>query len=438
MKNYLVVETKEGQKQNVPIFFNVSEIKVKVAKWLGIELTEIKKISFCIDGKIIPFNVFKNKDYFNQSKNQIKEKIQFFSAGGKLDNFDKLFNLTKEDLGMYNSVNCFSGIISSAIKNKEEIEAYKNKDELSALPYRFFTKTIMKKNNKKKERFICTVKPKERNAKSSLSAKTNEFYSIVKHMLTGLVTLEDEMLGCGKGVKDSIKYLENGDKIIKLDFKDFFNNVSIKKVREGLEKNSIIKDEKVLNILSLICCPKYKEKRRTWQGLPTSTLAAYIALLPTFKQVKQHTIENYGVTPTIYIDDFAMKINVDMKTAIKIKKEISTMFIKGKFILNLEKSKVLFGNKTFFLGVNMKTQGLGRKTYIRNLRAYINNAYFKTGNYNGKLTIQKLLGKITYLKHISEEQFEKLVKHEKYGKYLKDIATKNDCSEAAKLLELVG
>lgn len=456
----LKLENKEMYAPYLNPIFSIEE----TCKFVQIkDINDIKDIYIETKGVRSQFSNFLYSQTYANQMDSGREKIKKYKE--YIQDFDNLFNMIKCDSGLSNVRNVKFELFSK-LKEKK-------------YTYNFFDLKMVKKNGKQKTRFICTTK--KRNMPSSereFEAEVTNFYKVIKNILSSLTGFEDNMLGVGLGVNKSIKYFDcDFDKIIKLDFKNFFNNVSNFQVYDGLVKNSEIQNESILKTLSLIVCPECtfkNNKRRTWQGLPTSSLAAYIALFDTFKKVKAFAKEKTGNEPVLYIDDFALPFKGTWEEGVQLKKEIMSMFRKSNFKINSEKSKLLYGNKKFFLGINMVEKKLGYNSYVTKLKAAINNLYHlsvvtgktnKLTQYfgiNEELAIKlpeyiksrdykvltvpgytqyatsqkgtsylttlkkeflKVQGKMEYLKMINSDSFDKLMEHKKYGMYYSYIST---------------
>ena len=333
-------------------------------------------------------------------------------------------------------------------------------------PFTFFTI----KTQKGKVRFVCSVKRNKKEIK--------EYYKNLKDILFYMSELDRAMYGVGKGVS-SLKGIFDPHISLKLDLKDFFNNVRPKQIRKGLDeclKFNLNTD--LAKKLSLVLTPKYERfmfpktnsyefseqlsgNKRSWQGLPTSTIAAYIAFMPVFKKIiakcdnKNNNIFNESMAKEImknrhasveknnifnyalYIDDLV--ITMPKMSRAKAEKELSKfkrVISDNGFKVNEKKAKVLYGNKQFFLGVNLETEALGYNAYVKKLKIEMHRfieklekiEYKKTKDNIGKpempLSQMILFGKIQYLKSISVEQYIELKRHHKYGEYVREIESR--------------
>lgn len=370
--------------------------------------SDIDKIEFVKETgeKISDFSIAK---YNNLFKENLKSKIKL----ANLIKYTNIFTSIKSLELIRNNI-IVSGYTqfckSKFIKSSNSSSNKTKKIITTEACVNFKTISILKKNGKLKKRYVCAPK----------NVEIKNTFRELKNILEDMVIIEPEMLGLGKGVEKSMDYFEDFDSLVKIDFKDFFNQISYKKFITGLKECCPNISDNVIQTLGLTVCPYSKDKKRraTYQGLPTSTISAYIALIPLYKKIKAH-LKRYNIVPTIYIDDLCFKAT-NKQQAIKLKKEILEIIKKEKFIVNYEKCKVLFGNKTFFLGINMKTKALPKKR-IQILKAALNNYFHEIDDLKKSLMKPSIIGQLNYLKTISIEQYNKLFNHHKYSIYMKNL-----------------
>lgn len=270
----------------------------------------------------------------------------------------------------------------------------------------------VKTGGKKKVRTLCHIKKSEKNSHEVL----NYYYDKIKELLTLLFDFEENMFGIDKGVKDAVADLMGTELAIKIDLKNFFNNTRKDQIRKGFKEccKYEIDDYVIDQIIATSTI-----FGRCYQGQKLATILCYIAILPVIKELNRVDQNKKA----IYIDD--VFISLKEKNFEKAKEELEKykqIFKKHGFIVNEEKSKVLFGNKVFFLGVNLKTEKLGYNSYTRFLKsALFNYNKEKKDFFESKPTKQEVLGKLNYLKHINFEHYEKLKKHNKYGKIINKL-----------------
>ncbi|MGL4999894.1 MAG: reverse transcriptase domain-containing protein [Cetobacterium sp.] len=385
---------------HTPIVKDIKSVLISSSIYSGLEENDIDSVSLICNGEELEYNY---KNYATVKKlffiGPIKEKLEWFkpvlTSLGRLEMFHNDYYDTRYE--------AYKHLIGTELRiDRKKTANY------------FDTLKMIKKNGVKKERYVCCPK----------TGKAKVVYSDLKDLLNSIATLEPEMLGCGLGVQNAIKYFDNFETIVKIDFKDFFNQISHKKFILGLQAELPSGfSEETIKSLAYACCPfsKEKKKRATWQGLPTSTMAAYIAIKPLFIKIKE-LLSKYDIVPTIYIDDLCFGVPGDYKMATKLKKEVMNLIISEKFCLNFDKCKVLYGNKTFFLGINMQTKKLGANSYVRGLKAGLNNHFHSKLNSRQKsLETLVLKGKLNYLKMVNEESYKELLNHEKYGKFINHL-----------------
>lgn len=398
--NYIKILDCNKKEYKLPYFKEEHSLLSFISSVTKVEIKNILDIKIVIDNEELEYNSKNYKELKRTNNTSFKETLDFFKD--EFNTFSKVELLYKQSIDEKNID--IIGSISKLGKKKNDI-------------LNFRTIKIHKSNGKIKERYICSVKKEY-----DLYKKT---YRDMKDLLEAGVSLEPEMLGLGKSVKDSTEYFNDFDNIVKIDFKDFFNQISYGKVLKGLKENFATDNDKVIKFIASIIAPYSSDKgrRATWQGLSTSTIGAYIALLSTFKKVKKYLQDNYGITPTIYIDDLTFGVQGDIKIANRIKKEVMKIIIDEGFYLNFDKCKTLFGNKTFFLGINMKTKRLGTNSYVKNLKAALNNFFYGDKTYKNENRM-KVIGKLSYLKMISMEHFNQLNTHHKYSKFISEVMYK--------------
>ncbi|MGL5711701.1 MAG: reverse transcriptase domain-containing protein [Paraclostridium sp.] len=395
--NYLVLYKKNGEAVNFPLIKKIQSLPLVVSEVLGIDYSEIERATVFYNGSEKDFKYSLYQKAFRENienKVSIKDMLSLV----KMDSF-RFVELLRNSIVTSN----FTKFIATRYKNSksnigkiDKIERFVSFDE----------ELITKKNGKKKIRYFC---------KPRYSFKP--MFRDLKTLLTSIVKLEDEMLGAGKGLIESKKYFENFETMVKIDFKDFFNQVSYAKFYSGLKDEcGDFLTENAMKSIAMNVCPysRDKKKRATYQGLPTSTIASYIAIKPLFKEIKKE-LAKYGTEPVIYIDDLCFKAK-DKEEAFMLKKLVLDIIKKYRFVVNGEKCKVLYGNKCFFLGINMKTKSMPKK-YIDTIKAGLNN-YFHGDDEYREATKSVTQGRLEYVKYISEEQFNKLNSHPKYSMFI--------------------
>ncbi|MGL5716127.1 MAG: reverse transcriptase domain-containing protein, partial [Paraclostridium sp.] len=285
--NYLLLNVK-NEKIKFPIIKRVQSLAVVIPEILDIEYNEVDNIEIFFEGKVEKFKYsIYNEAYISNCKNKIglKEQISLVKLS-KISHLELLRNaIIKSGFTSFCKERYNTNTSASKITNIEQ--------HLS-----FCEELIMKKNGKKKLRYFC--KP---------SNNFKQVFKDLKNIITDTVRLEDEMFGVGKGLVETKKYFDDFEALVKIDFKDFFNQVSYAKFYNGMKKEcgSFMSDELIKSIAMNVCpYSKDKKKRATYQGLPTSTICSYVAIKPLFIEIKK-LLAKYDTVPVIYIDDLCFK-----------------------------------------------------------------------------------------------------------------------------------
>lgn len=399
--NYLVLYKKDGTSSKFPLIKKQQSLPLVVGSITGENYDEYEKIEIVVNGVHKPFRYSTYKKAFAEN---VENKVHF-------SDLCRLVTLkAPRDLEMLrNSVirNGYTKFCAERYDRSRRLEL-KRVQPIEAF-VSFASETIVKKNGKKKLRYFC--KPHH---------GRKQMFRDLKTLLSDSIKLEPEMLGAGKGLIESKQYFDSFDALVKIDFKDFFNQVSYAKFIKGLTAEcGDFMSEKMIKTIAMTACPysPEKKKRATFQGLPTSTIAAYIALKPLFVAIKEE-LKKYGTEPVIYIDDLCFKAK-DKDEAFKLKKIVLDIIKKHKFLVNREKCKVLYGNKCFFLGINMRSKTMPKK-YIDVVKAGLNNFFHGDDEFR-KACKAAIQGKLEYVKYINKEQFEKLNDHPKYGLFIEAL-----------------
>lgn len=394
--NYLLLCRQDGDAIKFPLIKNPESLLSVIKEVTGLSYKDFSLVKIVIDKKSEPYKYVTYKRAFEENINN-KVHISDMIRIVKLKELKQLEILR-------------NSIVSGRNTNYNFNRYYWMNGSKKIEDFVFFTSEIVVKNNgKKKLRFFC--KPKE---------GKKEMFRDLKNILTDCVKLEPEMLGVGRGLIESKEYFNDFNSMVKIDFKDFFNQVSYTKFIKGLRSEcDNFLSEKIIKTIATAVCPYSYEKRQraTYQGLPTSTIASYIALKPLFIAIKKE-LKKYEIEPVIYIDDLCFKAR-DKEEAFKLKKIILDIIKEYKFLVNKEKCRVLYGNKCFFLGINMKTKSIP-KSYIDLVKASLNNFYHGTDDFKSSVKLS-IKGKLEYIKYINEEQFKKLKEHPKYRIFISNL-----------------
>lgn len=399
--NYLILHRENGEKLNFPLIKKQQSLPLVVGSILGMDYNDFPRVEIFMDGEVKPFRYSTYKKAFEEN---VKNKVH-------LSDLARLTSIkAPKDLEMLRNSIIKSGYTKYCSERYDRNKRNVLREVTPVENYvSFASETVVKKNGKKKVRFFC--KPYQDRKKMFRDLKT---------LLTEYTRLEPEMLGAGKGLIESKKYFEDFDALVKIDFKDFFNQVSYGKFVKGLKYEcGDFMSENLIKTLAMTVCPysHEKKKRATYQGLPTSTIAAYIALKPVFVEIKKE-LAKYGTEPVIYIDDLCFKTK-DKEEAFKLKKVVIEIIKKHRFLVNKEKCKVLYGNKCFFLGINMRSKSMPKK-YVDIVKAGLNNFFHGDDEFR-KASQSSIKGKLEYIKYINPEQFEKLKNHNKYGSFIASL-----------------
>lgn len=244
--------------------------------------------------------------------------------------------------------------------------------------------------------------------------------------------LEERKLSCySYAYKKNISILDNAKPhinkkiILKLDIKNFFDNINFDMVYEECF-NEMLFPRKMGILLTNLCM--YDNKLPT--GAPTSGYISNIIMRSFDEKIGKYCDEN-NIAYTRYSDDLSFSGDFDVKTIINM----VAMLLKEKgFKLNEKKIKVVF-NKTRqqITGIVVNKKVNIRKSYKNKIRqeVYYINKYGLDSHLNKikskenkKDYLQKLLGKISYVYSItSQEEF--LEYKNIILKYLKESTNKN-------------
>ena len=355
--------------------------------------------------------------------------LKNYSATAK--NLDELINLITVYKSEFKVPNLFM-LINQEFEELEKI--LKKKESRGSTAWEGYTATknfvyrsklCVKSGGKTKIRKLLHL-----NKNSKSFNNLTYFYDRLNHLLLLLFDFEDNMFAIDKGVRLAVDGILESKQGIKIDIKDFFNSVTKKQILKSFKENCKYEiSEPVIRQLIRIATPG----GHPYQGMKLSTLMAYIALLPVIKELNVMDTNEKAV----YIDDVFIKGTGDFDQDVVLLHKYKSVFRKHGFITNDEKSKVLYGNKVFFLGVNLQTKQLGYNSYIRKFKPemwrfydtfFLSAEHIKNPNrkthasrvyFERKLEqAYKINGKANYIKHINEEQYNRLLEHPKYGKIM--------------------
>ncbi|MGL5716378.1 MAG: reverse transcriptase domain-containing protein [Cetobacterium sp.] len=402
--NYLKIKTSSIGSVKFPMLKDFKSLPLAFELITEVSYSKVESITFVKNEvEIGDFSISKYKKLFKENelnKFGIKELISIMpETFASIKDVEIIRNNLRKS--------GYTNFVKERFKTKKE--PHKPISQIESF-VEFKNITITKKNGKIKKRYVCAPR----------CSTSKKMFRDLKDILEDMVTLEPEMLGLGKGVDKSMNFFDNFDSLVKIDFKDFFNQISYRKFVDGLKHCCPTLDENIVKTIALSVCPysSLKKTRATYQGLPTSTIGAYIALLPLYKAIKTRLAQE-GIKPTIYIDDLCFQAN-SKAHAFALKKEILQIIRDFKFKVNKEKCKVLYGNKTFFLGINMKTKALPKKR-ILNIKAALNNYFHEDSEESRAISKPSIIGQLNYIKMISEEQYNNLLSHHKYGNFIREV-----------------
>ncbi|MGL5768050.1 MAG: reverse transcriptase domain-containing protein [Sarcina sp.] len=396
--NYLVLFRKDGTTQKFPLIKKQQSLPLVVGSITEENYDDFDKVEIVVNGVNMPFKYSTYKKAFDEN---VKNKVHF-------SDLCRLVKLkAPKDLEMLRNSIVKSGYTKYCAERYDRNRRLELKRVQPVETFvSFASETVIKKNGKKKVRYFC--KPHH---------GRKQMFRDLKNLLSDSIKLEPEMLGAGKGLIESKKYFDSFDALVKIDFKDFFNQVSYSKFVNGLKTEcGEYMSEQLIKTIAMTTCPysPEKKKRATFQGLPTSTIAAYIALKPLFVAIKEE-LKKHGTEPVVYIDDLCFKAK-DKDEAFKLKKIVLDIIKKHKFLVNKEKCKVLYGNKCFFLGINMRSKSMPKK-YVDVVKAGLNNFFHGDDEFR-KACKSSIQGKLEYIKYINPDQYKKLDEHPKYGLFI--------------------
>lgn len=194
--------------------------------------------------------------------------------------------------------------------------------------------------------------------------------------------------------------------ILKLDIKNFFDNITFNKVYNACFNESLY-PKKLGMLLTNLCV--YNNKLP--QGAPTSGYISNLVLRDFDEHIGRYCIER-NISYTRYSDDMTFSGDFNVKEVIKHVNEC--LFNEG-FRLNKEKIKVV-SNKTRqqVTGIIVNEKLSIRKSYKRKIRQEIyyikkygvDNHLNRIGIKDKNLYLRKLLGKINFVLQIEKNSME--------------------------------
>ena len=255
-------------------------------------------------------------------------------------------------------------------------------------------------------------KIKKKNGKTRKISKPNKILkSIQKNILNNV--LVDRKISKyatayikSKSLIDNAICHTNKNVILKLDIKDFFDNITFTKVYNSCFNENLY-PEKLGILLTNLCI--YNE--RLPQGAPTSSYISNVILRDFDEYIGKWCCEN-NITYTRYSDDLTFSGDFNVKEVIYLVKE---KLHKIGFKLNYEKIRVISKNKKQKVtGIIVNEKINIDKEYKRKIRLKI---YYikkyglyshmnKIGIKNKETYLNKLLGKVNYVLFILKDNKE--------------------------------
>ena len=196
-------------------------------------------------------------------------------------------------------------------------------------------------------------------------------------------------------------------KILKLDIRNFFENIDFMKVYKSVFK-SIYYPPAVRTLFTNLCCyDNYLP-----QGAPTSAVISNIVMKPFDEHIGKWC-EERQIIYTRYCDDMTFSGDFDIDT---VKNKVKNFLEKLDFRLNYKKTKVLSKNKRQIItGIVVNEKIQTSKMYRKNIRQeiyYIKKLgisfHLKYHNIDVKEIkyLYSLLGKINFILHINADDKE--------------------------------
>lgn len=292
------------------------------------------------------------------------------------------------------SLNLVSG------KQSEE-EQFKLLYTISNHPEKYYTKKYIMKKAGTKRRLLVP---------SPLLKKIQR--NILNHVLKGLRISEYATAYVpNKSLKDNVSVHVGKKIVLKLDIKNFFENITFEQLYAALPSAIFPPSVKVL-ILKLCTYQDYLP-----QGAPTSPYLSNLVMKNFDTYVGQYCA-NQHICYTRYSDDLTFSGDFDVK---RLKNKVEGFLDAMGFSLNEEKTKVLRpGNRQMITGVvvNQKLNvSKSMRKKIRQEMFFIQKYGVEKHNQRTKqsLTYASLLGKINYVLFLDPQNKE----FKTYQKYLK-------------------
>ncbi len=386
-----------------------NEIKQKENIILNDQKTELQKIKHIylsgIKVKIIKDNLKTNPlEYFKEEKllivnKSINPNIPYFSSIKELlKYFNNNYNISPKML------------INFALFNTKTSDFY-------------IEKKIITKN---KERYIYIPK--------NFAKKVQK---IIKKDILDKLTFPEEIYGYvkNKNIKLAVEKHVKKDILILIDIENFFPSIGRVKVRKAFENLGYPLYISAFLAALTTTKIKYTENNNLKIkcalpiGSPTSPTIANLIMTEINNKIKEYfkTLQNTEnislIEHTIYADNIIISFNSNLKgqnlknITNEIIAKIKEILYKNKLKINYSKLRILRKRKTI-LGLCINQKINIKRKYYKNLRAEIHNLCFNKDKLT-KEKVEKIKGKLSYLKFINSDKYNKLYK--KYHTNLSEI-----------------
>lgn len=218
-----------------------------------------------------------------------------------------------------------------------------------------------------------------------------------------MLSLPKEMVGGvqGKSVKDSAMFHTRKEMVVTLDLRDCFPNINNKKIYSVWFSTLKLgrKNSALLTQLTSF-------QTRLPQGAPTSLALCNLALLPLFNEIKIFCEPN-SISVTFYVDDITLsgKHDIVLKSMNKI---IQIIQKHGYAIKNKKIRKMPASQKQKVNGVLVNKKISKEMEEIELIRTMIINTAHSNKIFLIKKEKESIMGKIQYIKQLSEKKGKKL------------------------------
>ncbi len=210
----------------------------------------------------------------------------------------------------------------------------------------------------------------------------------------------------GRSLKDNAKHHVNKKVIVKLDIKNFFDNIIFNKVYESCF-NETLYPKSLGVLLTNLCC--YNNKLP--QGAPTSGYISNL-VMRSFDERITNYCNKFEISYTRYCDDMTFSGDFNISELICYVKELLK---ENGFLLNKYKTRIIYqNNRQLVTGIVVNEKVSISKKYKRKIRQEmyyikkygINNHLKKIKILDKKGYLNKLLGKINFVLQIENNSKE--------------------------------